>query len=284
MTETDASAPLAHSIFGNDWIVMADAGGQVPPLTSFAHAAKAMRNLILSAWEGPIPEMVSGHAPDGSPSRVPHLAIVPLAQVGTDQADGRLMGLAIVLPHRAAAPLGAALRGAVRECLDRLQARSLPMPMTLTLGDLGAWCIEIRRPPHGLVHNPARYAGPSRLWATITPIVLDRFPKARLPAEAIVADASRRIGLPRPFNVRLSRMSQTRGVPASRASNSFQDARAWSLPTRRDASPRPIEAHLITHAIIEYREPVCGPVLLGAGRFVGLGLCQPIDPASRVRD
>jgi CRISPR-associated protein Csb2 len=29
------------------------------------------------------------------------------------------------------------------------------------------------------------------------------------------------------------------------------------------------------HATIEFAEPVAGPVVLGAGRFFGLGLCIP---------
>jgi CRISPR-associated protein Csb2 len=269
---------MAHSIFVMDWIVMADAGGQVPPLGSFGHAAKALRNLILSAWEGPVPEMISGHAPDGSPSRAPHLAVVPLAYVARAHADGRLMGLAVVLPRRSAAKQGAASRATVREHLDGLLARSLAAPMTLTLGDLGAWCIESRKPPYGFALDPTRYAGPARIWATVTPIVLDRFPKARLSAKAIVADASRRIGLPRPRDVRLSRVSEVSGAPPSRAENTSRGTYGWPLPPRRDASRPPMEARLITHAVIEYPEPVCGPVLLGAARFVGLGQCLPMDP------
>jgi CRISPR-associated protein Csb2 len=31
--------------------------------------------------------------------------------------------------------------------------------------------------------------------------------------------------------------------------------------------------------VIEFAEPVAGPVLLGAGRFVGLGLCLPLREA-----
>jgi CRISPR-associated protein Csb2 len=30
-----------------------------------------------------------------------------------------------------------------------------------------------------------------------------------------------------------------------------------------------------THAIITFKEPVIGPVLLGAGRYRGYGLCRP---------
>jgi CRISPR-associated protein Csb2 len=29
--------------------------------------------------------------------------------------------------------------------------------------------------------------------------------------------------------------------------------------------------------VIRFPEPVEGPVILGAGRFLGLGLCHPLD-------
>ena len=271
MRSSGSSTGPERSVFGMDWIVMGDAGGQVPPLTAFAHVAKAVRDFILSSWEGPIPEIVSGHAPDGSPSRAPHLTVVPLAQVGAAHADGRLMGLAVLLPRRAGEGKKAAFRDDVRRRLACFLASDAPM--TLTLAALGAWCIEHRQAPFGLVRDPARYAGPARLWATVTPIVLDRYPKAKLSAEAIVADASRRIGLPRPRHVGLSRLSPIPGVPPSRA---VGEARAWTLPLRRDNSRHPVERRLSTHAVIEYADPVCGPVLLGSARFVGLGLCLPI--------
>jgi CRISPR-associated protein Csb2 len=33
--------------------------------------------------------------------------------------------------------------------------------------------------------------------------------------------------------------------------------------------------------MIQFKEPVRGPVILGAGRFVGLGLCRALDPEKR---
>ena len=40
--------------------------------------------------------------------------------------------------------------------------------------------------------------------------------------------------------------------------------------------PRALDGRFLTHAIIRFSQPVEGPVILGAGRFVGLGLCRPI--------
>jgi CRISPR-associated protein Csb2 len=43
----------------------------------------------------------------------------------------------------------------------------------------------------------------------------------------------------------------------------------WRLPSS-------LASRFLTHAVIRFSEPVEGPVILGAGRFVGLGLCRPI--------
>jgi len=34
---------------------------------------------------------------------------------------------------------------------------------------------------------------------------------------------------------------------------------------------------VLTHAALQFEEPVAGPILLGAGRYVGLGLMRPLD-------
>jgi CRISPR-associated protein Csb2 len=43
--------------------------------------------------------------------------------------------------------------------------------------------------------------------------------------------------------------------------------------------PASLASRALTHAVIRFSEPVAGPVILGAGRFVGLGLCRPLDNA-----
>lgn len=44
----------------------------------------------------------------------------------------------------------------------------------------------------------------------------------------------------------------------------------WKLPGS-------LASRQLTHAVIRFPETVRGSVLLGAGRFVGLGLCRPLD-------
>jgi CRISPR-associated protein Csb2 len=80
--------------------------------------------------------------------------------------------------------------------------------------------------------------------------------------EDIVADACERIGLPRPNAVRLHKNSLVLGVaPSTR----------FRLRRRGDEAPRPA-----SHVILEFAEPVHGPILIGAGRYFGLGLFLPL--------
>jgi len=265
-----------RSVFDSDWIVMADAGGDAPPLTACALVARAVRDLLMGSWDGPVPEVVSGHAADGSPSRLPHAAVLPLAFVAAPGADGRLLGLALALPMEVAG--GEPARRALAARAAAILTPAGGAPLALTLGRRGVWRVERRLPPFGFSLDPARYQGPARTWASITPVVLDHFPKGELSPQAVVAAASANIGLPRPRkgDIALSRLSSVAGAPAAWADAGPWGTGGWTLPARRDGSRHPLEGRLATHAVIEYPEAVLGPVVLGAGRFLGLGLCMPL--------
>ena len=100
----------------------------------------------------------------------------------------------------------------------------------------------------------------------MTPIVFDRHAKGKsgdAHEEEMVALACRRMGLPSPVDVVISRVSLHEGVPHSRE---FP-----GLRRRRDGGRM---RH--SHAILTFAGPVRGPVVLGAGRFRGYGLCKPV--------
>ena len=79
----------------------------------------------------------------------------------------------------------------------------------------------------------------------------------------IVARSCRRIGLPEPSSVTLTRTTPLRGVP---------HVRDFIIRRPSDRTPK-----LITHLDIEFPAPVTGPVLIGSGRFQGLGLFLPAE-------
>ncbi|MCY4191406.1 MAG: type I-U CRISPR-associated protein Csb2, partial [Rhodospirillaceae bacterium] len=111
----------------------------------------------------------------------------------------------------------------------------------------------------------------SRVWASITPIVLDRHLKRKYEAEKreLVANACEHAGLPRPDTdrIQVGKHSAIDGMPPARPLAGEPPWTQWKVP--KSLSSRPL-----VHAVIEFEQDVRGPVLLGAGRFTGLGLCR----------
>lgn len=204
--------------------------------------------------------LLSGHDPAGAPLEGPHLAFVPMAFVGHEHADGRLLGMGLAFPHSVAA-------GDRREAL-----RAVARVQRLVLGRLGVWRVAqvgAASPPWNLRPETwtARPEG-ARRWATVTPVVYDRHPKTedrvayeREVAE-MIAQGCVRVGLPEPRRVVVTPVSAHAGVPP---------AHAFPRLRRKDGSER---RHV--HALVEFASAVRGPVVLGAGRYRGYGVGRPI--------
>ena len=142
--------------------------------------------------------------------------------------------------------------------------------------------VEMRRrqPPFALVSlRPPVWARPSRWWTSATPVALPTHPgdlrkgspaaraKAWARAEEAVAKSCEHVRLPRPVGVRVSMVSHLVGARASRDYPVFRQGRgARGGVVRR-----------LVHATVEFAEPVRGPLVLGSGRFVGLGLMRPVE-------
>ena len=262
-----------RSVFDPNIIVLAVTGRRVS-LPATVKLTAALRGLLMRECSiQPPPEWYSGHLVDGTPSATPHLALVPLPFVGSSHADGRIMGLGLVLPR----DLPPQEAGRCLEPILRRPDSGLPRD-DLQLFD-GEWfeCgidLESReRPPWNLRHETWTRA--SRIWASVTPVVLNRHfdgeDKWERAAES-VKDACGHIGLPNPQEVLLHPVSLIEGVP---------HAREFPKLTRKRDGGRQMH----THAVIIFGEPVTGPVLVGAGRFRGYGLCRPVDsePGARSR-
>lgn len=207
-----------------------------------------------------IREIISGHDRGGGPLRGPHLAFVPLASVGHPHADGHLLGVGAALP--------AGLDGEER----RRVLRVLAHVDELRLGELGVWSLVRdtgNRPPWNL-RAEAWTAHPTGAthWSTVTPVAFDRHPKEKdrlayqREVAEVVAGACQAIGLPRPREVVVTQVSTHLGVPP---------VHVFPRLRRKDGSER---RHV--HAILVFDEPVRGPVLIGAGRYRGYGVCRPM--------
>lgn len=199
----------------------------------------------------------------------PHCAFVALPDVGSEYSDGHLLGFAILIPK--------ALEGEDRRDIFRALARfekQLEEQKVLGLGDVGEFEVkpvgeDVRT--YGL--RESTWCCPSRVWESVTPVLFDRYPKAGkvgLSAGDIIAGSCTLAGLPVPEVVSVGRFSSFTGVPPA-------DPKFFPL---KDVQAGRYAAHVT----VEFREEVKGPVVLGAGRYYGLGLMRPKRAEAGVKE
>lgn len=260
--ETESATP--RPVFDHRLIVLAVRGRSVslPATLKLTHA---LRGALLShCAEQPPPEWLTGHGPDGVPTTKPHMALFPLPFVGASHADGRILGLALAPPQELdVRDLGQSLGGFIHE-----PSTGLPREHRLFDGRWFECAIELEtreRPPRNLIADT--WTRRSRVWASVTPIVLNRHfdgkDKWERAAESVQV-ACEHIGLPRPREVLLHPVSLVEGVP---------HVKEFPQLARKSDGGRCSQ----NHAVIVFEEAVCGPVLVGAGRFRGYGLCRPLQ-------
>ena len=270
-TQGTASVAIPQPVFDPRLIVLTIKDRQVS-LPATLKLTEALRGLLMRACpEQPPPEWFSGHRSDGIPTTAPHLALTPLPFVGSEHADGRIMGLALVLP----AGLDPQEGGRCLEPFLHETDTGLPREHALFSGQWFECRVELEtreRPPVNL--DPETWTRQSRVWASVTPVVLNRHfdgkDKWERAAESL-KEACQHIGLPRPREVLLHPVSLVEGVP---------HARDYPQLTRKNDGGR--RSH--SHAVIIFDEQVGGPVIVGAGRFRGYGLCRPMDERNNGRD
>lgn len=218
----------------------------------------ALRSRVMSRTEDPLPPALHGHGADG----IPHVAYLGLPVVGHEHADGHLVGLAVAIPRLEQPDRVRVLRGIVDAPEEHVHLRvpGLAKPVTLV------YAPSETRPRAA---TPESWSAPSRQWVTATPIVLDRFPKVRGscsyddPATNEVRRSCVLAGLPEPARVTVSRHPMTPGAVAL---------------TPRDLPSR-ARGRLFCHARLEFDRPLRGPLLVGAGRYFGVGLLAPEVPS-----
>lgn len=267
-----------ESTFGGplDWIVFEDGARDErvdfrPDLLGMGVVAKRLRDALMARGPQPPPESLSGHASGGGPSLRPHIAFVPLANVGWEYADGELLGMAVVLPRGLDAD---ERRGALRGIAAALDMTNGAGTLDLMFRH-GTWRLMRSASPSRASLRPERWCGVSACWASATPVLLDRFPDHGDPIEEaqILAGACRNIGLPDPEVIEIHKHSAVRGAPSAYPARGHASRPSWSFPRGSVGQSRPRR-----HVVLEFAKPVRGPVLIGAGRYAGFGLCLPFDP------
>ena len=263
----------------SEWLVLEAVGGNLPDLRAAARICRLLRNTLMSGYRrngipDDIPEIVSGHAPDRTPTRLPHLAIAPMAFAGFPHADGTLFGFALIPPADTSLAGIPGFRAAFENVApyNRGQERRI---LTLQGPPLDA---PLRLAPAGAMAkrslSPDPYLKPARVWASVTPVVLDRHLKKNDDAEIreVLARSCENAGLSRPDMdcIYCGKHSAVEGAPPARPP-------AGAPPWTRWRVPRQLASRSLVHTVVDFGEKIDGPVLLGAGRFTGLGLCRGLE-------
>lgn len=274
ITNATVRIACAESVFSTDWVIFERVGGSRPVSSRSTDLARAMRAALLEQHrDKSVPLILSGLS-EGSPAEHPHVAFVPLPFVGHEYADGAIMGCALVLPRQ--------IVSSDRETLFRLVAKlekdrsDSKGNITLSGGTLPP--VTVRRVDVSAKQSlaPDLWCKASTRFITATPIALDRNPgnlrsnrdgiayKAVLEAQSTISDSCLRVVGVRPVTVEVSLAPL---LPGAQHVSCFLP---WPGRPGRLSRVR-------VHADIRFASPVQGPLLIGAGRYFGLGLCLPVD-------
>ena len=264
---------FSRSEFDDRMFMLRFTGGVQLSLKQGPAVVQAARGLLIAGTDrlARAKRLVSGHEEDGSPLEQTHAAIAPLAFVGDPRSagggrfgDGHLLGLGIAMPRdltpEEEQELLLGIAGAFRK--DGAQR-------SLHLGAAGS--VEVtfdssESPPHAL--RAATWCTPSATWGTVTPIALDRSPPRRhQDADAWVIDqiaaSCIRQGIEAPAVTEVLCASPFLGAPT---------VAAFPPLLRKDGTRR-----MHVHARLRFSSEVVGPLILGAGRYRGYGLCRPLS-------
>jgi CRISPR-associated protein Csb2 len=239
----------AESIY-QDVVVLGFSGVKPQPQLA-VRFTEALRSAVLRAAGHNAPAVLHGHGADGRP----HVGFLALPDVGSEHSDGHLLGLAVAIPQ-----LSAPERTAVLRAVLGLRRTDLPDVVELRVPNIGT--VELIYQP-GLVRpwgaTPQRWRRGSRRWVSATPVILDRYPKRPHQIEDGIRAALLRVGLPEPTRVEISIDPLIRGAARLRP----QDL------------PAHAKGRLYRHVAVTFDRPVSGPVMVGAGRYLGIGLLAP---------
>ena len=283
---SDASSkelhPRQRPNTAGEWIVFElEHGSRWLPVTRTPELASAMRDVVIQHAVTPTPAAISGIGPDGEPVNTPHLAFLSLPFVGSRHADGRVMGVVLSIPDG----VSETGRQAIYRAVGTWEREAAGRHLTLRLADgsVEARLTRLLETAEARTLQSQVWSREALRWISATPIALPKHPgrisggtaaaraKAWRSAEEAVVASCEHVGLPAPVNMHLSLSPLIRGARHVRDCPPFQRKSKQGEVVRRQ----------LVHAALTFDEPVCGPLMLGAGRFAGLGLMRPIPEFGR---
>lgn len=287
----DVHAIVENQYFDRNLILLAKGDGPVLNVERTLCLTGALRKALIAVHGSvPMPAWLSGHDPDGTPTSSPHAAFFPIPFVGFPHADGHIMGLAMALPKGVSIAERARWLGPL--LVNQESGESADPKLALWGSDLPKWTLQLeeRPSPPRMLRNET-WTSPATTWASVTPVVLDRFPKASRTEDRktwhaevveIIEQACTRGGLPTPAQVDIDSTAWHEGVPRAWAKTRRLHAHSPSrtaplgdgFPSMDVKRSRPAKPQV--HVWLRFATKVAGPVLIGAGRFAGYGLCMPL--------
>ena len=272
------------SVFGTNWIVVEPIDDRFGIRDTLALTRTLRSALMKHSLVQPAPEIISGHLPGPTGSRTAptnkaHLAIVALPFVAHRHADGGIRGLALLVPEACSSEDRTLVLRTLGNWLE--DGAKGGGNGELQLGHMGVARFRRSVPDEAsAAARPTRWTRASRRWASVTPVALDRFPgdfndsnpgrrdATQQRAEDLIRKSCDYIGLPAPAEVSVG---STPPVLGTRKAGAFPPYAVQGGKLRRT----------LVHVELVFAEPVRGPVLLGAGRYLGYGLCAPLPDHDR---
>ena len=273
VTWADGRVPVMPNTAG-EWIMFEFAhDSRVFPSTRTVDVARAVSAEFVSRAAGNDAEEITGHRPDGLPATSPHVAFLPIPYSGSRHSDGRLLGVALALPKA----LSDSARKRAYEIIGEWEGKILDRVLTFKIGSGYVHMSRLRGLSSLITLRSEAWSRRSRRWVSVTPISLPRHPgslsrgtqnaraKAWDAARLSVSVACEHVGLPRPSAVEISLEPFIDGARPVAHFPAF---------TQKGADKSTIRRQLI-HASLTFENEVEGPLVLGTGRFFGLGLMRP---------
>lgn len=233
------------------------------PQEKLIHIAGMVRHLAIEVLrrsppsgvdDGWLETFVAGHAPPGA-NLLPRFSYIPLPSIGHQHADQRIRRVMIAAPagceswldHLTNLISGAALRPTPET--------QMPYPPTVVhvRGDSVARC----------------YTGSSKVWHSVTPVILPGHnDKSPAKTRKLIAKALLQSGISQPCEFEFSPYSRFPKSLTAHKYNRNGEPTGYVWPD-----------HLLrlsaVHLKLEFETDYTGPLLIGAGRHMGLGLFAP---------
>jgi CRISPR-associated protein Csb2 len=196
---------------------------------------------------------VAGHVPDNRGQTPPRFSYLPLATIGHEHADGMIRRLLIGEPY-----------GGDGSHADWAQQRLRNQVLRDQDGNERGVLLDMWR--DNSKEMVKRYVAESKRWSSVTPVILPGFDDGKqAKAEKLLLQAIEQAGLRCDMVTELV-LRKAPFWPGS------QHPRQYQRPSYLKYLPA-------WHVRLTFREPVPGPLALGAGRHGGLGVFARIDGA-----